>query len=421
MSLGVSVPLAPTAKGIHAANLTPHFAPNTLPVEDGALRTSPSSSNPSSSALLPYQRAFAKSYSVDDVSALQGRVTSAATGSKRRLPYFRRGKGFASSVTDVPRPQLRLNLPVSRLTSSLSDSSLYSPVSSSCRSPLTFNQTASGRRRRMRFPCFDAVEILPGLFLAAHHCASDVEALFAFGVSLVVNVAEECGIPEDIRSNRYGIRHIHFSLQDHSDESIQPLFFPISRIIHFQLHRRRAREAECDATAGLVAGDETPCPSSSQGGGGGVLVHCRMGVSRSATIILAYLMLFGSDISEMSAADIAALWTSSYWLAERQAVQRLRGKAYGAVYDDDNTNGCDEQGVALRGNIETALMEERTEPPFLCATCQQTAVEPARRLGMRMEQALHHVHRVKPDINPNIGFVMALKELAHTLGDEERG
>ncbi|KAG5487632.1 hypothetical protein LSCM4_08077 [Leishmania orientalis] len=86
---------------------------------------------------------------------------------------------------------------------------------------------------------FNAVEILPGLFLGSYADATDTEALAANGVSLVINCTVECPVTSAMANNSHHVRYVQCPLRDHSDEAIAPFFTPVTRVIHEQLHRRQ--------------------------------------------------------------------------------------------------------------------------------------------------------------------------------------
>ncbi|KAG5486336.1 hypothetical protein CUR178_07647 [Leishmania enriettii] len=86
---------------------------------------------------------------------------------------------------------------------------------------------------------FNAVEILPGLFLGSYADATDTEALAAHGLSLVINCTVECPVTPAMANNSHHVRYVQCPLRDHSDEAIAPFFTPVTRIIHEQLHRRQ--------------------------------------------------------------------------------------------------------------------------------------------------------------------------------------
>ncbi len=113
-------------------------------------------------------------------------------------------------------------------------------------------------------------EILQNLFLGSMIDAHNVEELKKNGIKRIVNLAEEnqdCPlIPE--------IQYLNIPLRDHVDEEISKHFEEINTFIHTGLEKRE-----------------------------GVLVHCRRGISRSATAVMAYLIQSGQVAQGVSAKE----------------------------------------------------------------------------------------------------------------------
>eukprot|EP01065_Artemidia_motanka_P001382 TRINITY_DN10627_c0_g1_i2.p1 TRINITY_DN10627_c0_g1~~TRINITY_DN10627_c0_g1_i2.p1 ORF type:complete len:286 (+),score=58.29 TRINITY_DN10627_c0_g1_i2:114-971(+) len=103
-----------------------------------------------------------------------------------------------------------------------------------------------------------ASRILPWLYLGGAHDAQRVEMVREATITHVINLCTEIEIPE-----ARGVVYLRFQVKDSSDERVR-----------IREHFLRAFEFVEEARKK----------------GGAVLVHCRQGISRSATLSMAYLM-----------------------------------------------------------------------------------------------------------------------------------
>jgi predicted protein tyrosine phosphatase len=159
-------------------------------------------------------------------------------------------------------PHFQLSLPARQLQ----------PVSViSTPSPSPFCAGESQRAREVSAPRrtqarFEASEIFHGLFLGSWLDADSMDELRRHNITRILNVAEECAVSSSceqaMATGAVAVKKL--DLRDHSDEDISRHFGEALAFMH----------------EGIARGE-------------GVLVHCRQGVSRSATMILAYLMEYG--------------------------------------------------------------------------------------------------------------------------------
>ncbi|RNF17255.1 dual specificity protein phosphatase [Trypanosoma conorhini] len=256
---------------------------------------------------------------------------------------------------------------------------------------------------------FDAAMVLPGLYLGSHSDAMKLPALAAHGISLVLSVAEECVLEDSVVNNEYNIRFVKFPLRDHSDENIASYFGPLTKMIHKQLHRRecalwKAKNATPETRENGEVGAATDA-SSVACVPGGVLVHCRMGVSRSAAVVLAYLMIYG---------DTLVVDEGCY--SQQQQMEESPTIAFTPL---------SETSPFLPANDDETAKEGRRCRVCCCCRARQNRMvgdyceccEAAPRVVKSYREAFAFLKRRKRDINPNIGFVLALRELE---GREER-
>lgn len=194
--------------------------------------------------------------------------------------------------------------------------------------------------RAASYSRFEASEIMPNLYLGSWLDADSVDELQKHNVKRVLNVAEECPVSTSCAAAmaQGAIQVKKLDLRDHSDEDITSHFKEALQYIHDGIER-----------------------------GEGVLVHCRQGVSRSATIVLAYLMEYG--VSEPVS---AATSTSS-------------------TPDADH-------------------MQQQPQQPV------HSPVTPHH--PMSYNDAFDYVKGKRPLISPNLGFVLALHEQDKKNGGE---
>jgi len=200
---------------------------------------------------------------------------------------------------------------------------------------------ASGRMLDVPRSSFEATEILPLLYLGTYSDAAATNDLEVRNITHILNMACECPFVETTWPNGRRLSIKQVKLQDSSDEDIARHFDDALNFIH-----------ECRLS------------------GEAVLVHCRLGVSRSATIVLAYLMRYG-----------------------RMNVLAMRSPQPNCGDQDDD------QEAAIGVPMHHAATD--TPDSGWCIISEY---------GMTYEEAFDLVKRLRPQVSPNLGFVLALRE-----------
>jgi len=186
---------------------------------------------------------------------------------------------------------------------------------------------------------FEATQVLPLLYLGTYSDANATSDLELRNITHILNVAQECPCVETSWPSGRRVITKQVKLQDSSDEDIARHFDEALDFIH-----------ECRMN------------------GEAIIVHCRLGVSRSATIVLAYLMKWG----------------------------RMNMFAHRSPYPKEVRKHSAPSGAALEH------MEAATDTPdSLCILSEY---------GMTYEEAFDLVKHLRPIVSPNLGFVLALRE-----------
>jgi protein-tyrosine phosphatase len=107
---------------------------------------------------------------------------------------------------------------------------------------------------------FEAIEIIENLYLGSYADSKCEESLLLNNIKYVLNISNECEKP----SYSYNFSYKQIFVSDHGDSPINLFFDEAHQFINNALLQKEK-----------------------------ILVHCRMGISRSATIIISYLMNYG--------------------------------------------------------------------------------------------------------------------------------
>jgi len=112
-----------------------------------------------------------------------------------------------------------------------------------------------------------ATKVINNMWLGDYYDAHKVDFLTRNGIKFVLNISHEC-MPDKELYEKLGIQVMHVLQEDRDADKLKPHMDAMLEFIH----------------NALVS--ELP-----------IIVHCRMGVSRSATVVIAYLIKYGLDIN----------------------------------------------------------------------------------------------------------------------------
>ncbi|KAF9912810.1 hypothetical protein EC991_008673 [Linnemannia zychae] len=209
---------------------------------------------------------------------------------------------LTSTLNSSTRPlsTITINTPTTTTTSStdsrrhsqlLLDQALPTP-----RLPLSTNPSSTHRPISAYFADFSAecgaaspytsepVCVLPHLYLGAEHNATDIKVLSRLGITAVLNVAVEITQQEQQQQQQQQLLQLpgrkptggdRVVLDPHSGSSIH------YKSLSWTHHQRNLR-SEFPSAFDYIEEAKTR--------GGKVLVHCQLGVSRSASLVIAYVM-----------------------------------------------------------------------------------------------------------------------------------
>lgn len=116
------------------------------------------------------------------------------------------------------------------------------------------------------------------LYIGGLHALYQTNLIRAAGITHVLSVIDYDPL---LRKKFAHLKHLHIRADDHPNEDLLQYFAEAVKYIDQALKESdRAEES----------GEEIESLNSNEKDGGGVFVHCAMGKSRSATLVVAYLM-----------------------------------------------------------------------------------------------------------------------------------
>ena len=281
-----------------------------------------------------------------------------------------------SAVDPTGRRPQSAGAPVERL---IDDRFRHSWSIASVLSTFSAVQAIRSSSLRLDYRSFLPDPVLEGLFLGCWECAKNKHGLLSLHISHVMTVAQFPPLYPHLFTYK------QLQVQDVVSEDILQ---HIEEAVTW-LHDRRKE-------------------------GKRTLVHCRQGISRSATVMIAYLMIHGTG--EVQSRPLASPPLSAE--GEKKDPERVEQKEKARLLYERQPSGEvsgqvdvyqheDPEVVSSSSSVATsprAVPRPPLPPP-------PPVVRPSPALSMSFEAALAFVQSKRPSIRPNEGFVRQLRTL----------
>lgn len=219
---------------------------------------------------------------------------------------------------------------------------------------------------KSKFNVFDANEIVPNLWLGSKDYKLD--HLEKRNICYILNLSPECIISDDICNNE-NIIMMKMNVKDNSDFDITAYLNDGVKFIYDALNS-----------------------------GNGILVHCRMGISRSSTFVIAYLMYYGGF----------------YFPHEKKIydkyVMKKMAKMLSKFFDTYNSQEQTPISTPLTTPLSTPLTPCMTTFPDVIFDSVYMSNEYIHS-PLTFIQAFNIVKKKREMISPNLGFCLALRNI----------
>lgn len=213
---------------------------------------------------------------------------------------------------------------------------------------------------------FSADEVVRNLFLGSSCDAACLEELERRNIRNILNVATECEFGEEIlqAEARGAMKTKKVHLVDHSDHDIAKNFPDCNEFILSALQR-----------------------------GEGVLVHCRMGVSRSAAVVISFLMHYGGV----------------YFPAKQRSFESKRKDTHMEPTTQPHRHSACDTTMTTQGALTSSTTaQSRAVAPDE----EQLAVASATQTyPISYSDAFDYVKSRRREVAPNLGFCLALRDI----------